>query len=425
MLIFFTIELILSTISCTLFLIKSTECRLLLNRVFIYIIAVFIPIYIIFVYLDFLLILSLFVPYSFILFSTKNVSKKISIYMITLLQAIIFSVTSAIILVVNFFITKEFYKSIIDITIEFCVLIILIIIKRDYLNSKFNNFFLFIPRVLKIFIVISLYIISLFAFGLSYISKTEFTNQSWYYFLEFSFLFLLIVFCVAYPIFISNVTSKNYYKKISEIANEQSKLQYNYYQKLIEKEQSLKEFKHNYKNQLIILNTYLEKQDLVSAKSYLDKSFEFLNEISSVQTGNYILDALVSDKKQSADDIDIQIKGIITAEFIDPIDICTIFGNALDNAIEACKQIKDRNKVIKINLKETENTVHICISNPVDKPVRIVNNNISTTKEDKSNHGFGLYSINKCVRKYNGNLNLECKDNVFSLSALLVNIKKT
>lgn len=345
--------------------------------------------------------------------------------MITLLQAIIFSVTSAIILVVNFFITKEFYKSIIDITIEFCVLIILIIIKRDYLNSKFNNFFLFIPRVLKIFIVISLYIISLFAFGLSYISKTEFTNQSWYYFLEFSFLFLLIVFCVAYPIFISNVTSKNYYKKISEIANEQSKLQYNYYQKLIEKEQSLKEFKHNYKNQLIILNTYLEKQDLVSAKSYLDKSFEFLNEISSVQTGNYILDALVSDKKQSADDIDIQIKGIITAEFIDPIDICTIFGNALDNAIEACKQIKDRNKVIKINLKETENTVHICISNPVYKPVRIVNNNISTTKEDKSNHGFGLYSINKCVRKYNGNLNLECKDNVFSLSALLVNIKKT
>lgn len=425
MLIFFTIELILSTISCALFLIKSTECRLILKRVFIYIIAVFIPIYIVLVYLDLLLILSLFIPYSFILFSTKNVSKKTSIYMIALLQAIIFSVTSSIILVGNFFVANEFYKSIIDITIEFCVLIILIIIKRDYLHSKFNNFFLFIPRVLKIFIVISLYIISLFAFGLSYIPKTEFTNQSWYYFLEFSFLFLLIVFCVAYPIFISNVTSKNYYKKISEIANEQSKLQFNYYQKLMEKEQSLKEFRHNYKNQLIVLNTYLEKQDLVSAKSYLDSSFDFLNEISSVQTGNYILDALVSDKKQSADDIDIQIKGIITAEFIDPIDICTIFGNALDNAIEACKQIKDRNKVIKINLKETENTVHICISNPVDKPVRIVNNNISTTKEDKSNHGFGLYSINKCVRKYNGNLNLECKDNVFSLSALLVNIKKT
>lgn len=345
--------------------------------------------------------------------------------MIALLQAIIFSVTSAVILVGNFFITKELYKSIIDIAIEFCILMILVIIKRDNLYSKFNNFFLFIPKVLKIFIVISLYIISLFAFGLSYIPKTEFTNQSWYYFLEFSFLFLLIAFCVAYPIFISNVTSKNYYKKISEIANEQSKLQYNYYQKLIEKEQSLKEFKHNYKNQLIVLNTYLEKQDLVSAKSYLDNSFDFLNKISSVQTGNYILDALVSDKKQSTDDIDIQIKGIITAEFIDPIHICTIFGNALDNAIEACKQIKDRSKVIKINLKETENSVHICISNPVDKPVRIVNNNISTTKEDKANHGFGLYSINKCVRKYNGNLNLECKDNVFSLSALLVNIKKT
>lgn len=312
-----------------------------------------------------------------------------------------------------------------DLIIAFVILLVLVIVKKEYIYLKINNFLNFIPKGLKIIIVISLYIISFFSVDLSYIAKTEFSNQYWYYYLEFSFILSLIAFCIIYPIFISNVTSKNYYKKISEIANEQSKLQFNYYRKIIEKEQSLKEFKHNYKNQLIVLNTYLEKQDLVSAKSYLDSSFDFLNEISSVQTGNYILDALVSDKKQSDADIDIQIKGIITAEFIEPIDICTIFGNALDNAIEACKQITDKNKVIKINLQETVNTVHICISNPVNKPVKIVNNSISTTKEDKANHGFGLYSINKCVKKYNGNLNLECKDNVFSLSALLVNIKKS
>ena len=61
---------------------------------------------------------------------------------------------------------------------------------------------------------------------------------------------------MAYPLFISSVTSKNYYKKISEIANEQSKKQFGYYQKLLEKDQLLREFKHDYKNQLIVLKVH-------------------------------------------------------------------------------------------------------------------------------------------------------------------------
>ncbi|MEE0913765.1 MAG: GHKL domain-containing protein [Ruminococcus sp.] len=99
--------------------------------------------------------------------------------------------------------------------------------------------------------------------------------------------------------------------------------------------------------------------------------------------------------------------------------------NALDNAIEACRQVKKHNKVVKIKIQENANTVHICISNPVDKPVKIVNNRISTTKADKINHGLGLYSINKSVEKYNGSVNIECDNNVFSINILLVDIKKT
>lgn len=55
---------------------------------------------------------------------------------------------------------------------------------------------------------------------------------------------------------------------------------------------------------------------------------------------------------------------------------------------------------------------------------KIVNNIISTTKADKTNHGLGLYSINKAVEKYNGSVSIECDHNIFSISILLVDIKK-
>jgi hypothetical protein len=345
--------------------------------------------------------------------------------MIALFQAIAFAITSVIILIENFFVTKDILKSIIDIVIEFCILLILIALRKDYLLSKFNSFLLFIPKGIKIFIVLSLYIISLFAFGLSYIPKTEFTNQSWYYFLEISFILSLIAICVIYPIFISSVTSNNYYKKISEMANKHSKLQFSYYKKLIKKDQLLREFKHDYKNQLIVLKAYLEKQDIVSAKKYLSNSFDFIEEISDTKTGNYILDVLISDKRQSAKGIDIELNGYISAEFVEPIDICTIFGNALDNAIEACQKIENIDKIIKIKIQENTNTVHIYISNPVNNPVKIINNSIPTTKPDKVHHGYGLYSINKAVRKYDGKVCIECNDNIFSISILLVDTRKT
>lgn len=424
MLIFFSLELIISTISCVIFLIKSTNCKVRYKRGIIYFLLI-IPIYFILVYFDMLSVLSLFTSYTFILFVVKDLSKIRIVYLVAFFQAIVLAITSSIILIENFFVQEYIYESIIDLFIACVILFILIIIKKEYIYSKINSFLNFIPKGLKILIVVSLYVISFFSVDLTYISKTEFTNHIWYYFLEFSFIFLLIAFCVVYPILISSITSKNYYKKISEVSNEQSKLQLNYYQKLMEKEQLLREFKHDHKNQLIILKAYLEQQDLASAQKYLSDSLDFIKEISGVQTGNYILDALISDKMRSTEEINFKIKGTIFAEFVEPIDICTIFGNAIDNAIEACNQICYKDKTIEINIRENINTVHIFISNPVNKPVKIINNRISTTKKDKVNHGLGLYSIDKSVRKYNGKVTFDCNKEVFSMSILLVNTSST
>lgn len=425
MLLFYTLELVFSIITIMVFILKSTNGCINLKHFVMTVTLIIIPLYFLLVYLDVPFILTPIASYTIPLFSINNLTKKRIIYLVTLLQAIVFSITSITILVESFFIQDTIYNSIVDLLIILIILAIVVCLRKEYMYEKINSFLVFIPIGLKILIIFSFYMISFLSADLSYIPKTEFTNHIWYYVLECTFILSLIAFCIIYPLLISSFTSKNYYKKISEIANEQSKQQFEYYNNLVNKEQFLREFRHDYKNQLIVLEAYLKKEDIESARNYIVKSFDLLNETSGIQTGNYILDVLITEKQQKAGSISIEFKGKMTSKFVEPIDICTIFGNALDNAIEACQKIDASDqRIIRISIQESINTLHISISNPVKSKVNIVNNNILTTKEDNTNHGLGLFSIKKVAKKYKGKVAITCDDDVFSLSILLINSKK-
>ena len=82
-------------------------------------------------------------------------------------------------------------------------------------------------------------------------------------------------------------------------------------------------------------------------------------------------------------------------------DIYSLFGNALDNAIEASSQTKE--KFIVINIASNKQKIEICIENS-SNPVELHNNTIFTTKQDAKNHGLGLSSIIRTLDKYNGKL---------------------
>ena len=55
----------------------------------------------------------------------------------------------------------------------------------------------------------------------------------------------------------------------------------------------------------------------------------------------------------------------------------------------------------------------LTISNPVVENIKIHNNSIKTSKQDKRDHGFGLYSLKKIIQKYDGKLSLTCNNNLF------------
>jgi sensor histidine kinase regulating citrate/malate metabolism len=101
------------------------------------------------------------------------------------------------------------------------------------------------------------------------------------------------------------------------------------------------------------------------------------------------------------------------------MDICSIFGNALENAIESVKTIKDEDKrLIKLAVYAQKDLLLINFGNYYESKLKYENGNLATTKKDHIYHGYGIKSIKMAVAKYGGTVNINTNNNWFNLSIL-------
>ena len=106
--------------------------------------------------------------------------------------------------------------------------------------------------------------------------------------------------------------------------------------------------------------------------------------------------------------------------FMDVMDICSIFGNAIDNAIEYERQIPDPDcRLIKVTVRSQNRFLLIRIDNYCRETIKVTDGLIASSKKDGRPHGYGIKSIRRSVEKYHGSLTLEQQDDWFSLTALL------
>ena len=94
------------------------------------------------------------------------------------------------------------------------------------------------------------------------------------------------------------------------------------------------------------------------------------------------------------------------------MDLCTIFANAINNAVEAilsANQDMKKQSSIQVKIRSFKEDLFIDISNPVFKNVNIINGRLITTKEDKDYHGFGTENMRKKVLKYQGSIDFLCR----------------
>ncbi|EOS77043.1 MAG: GHKL domain-containing protein [Lachnospiraceae bacterium] len=106
-------------------------------------------------------------------------------------------------------------------------------------------------------------------------------------------------------------------------------------------------------------------------------------------------------------------------------DVCAIFANALDNAVEACMELEESLREVSLEARLGKGILAVNIKNACKGEVgkeKAENTKVKgsiwlprTTKKDVENHGFGLASIQKTVKKYGGNMEIKREAQSFNL----------
>lgn len=225
-------------------------------------------------------------------------------------------------------------------------------------------------------------------------------------------------------IIINKNTNTNYYKQINAVMEAQLIKQLDYYERLEEISKETRGMKHDMINHIVCMKGLLESGEIDQLRSYVDSIINSIKTNTKViKTGNVIVDAILNEKYSIAigRKINIDIDVILPKDIkIHMVDLCSIISNAIDNAIEASEKIPEIEKRwIEIIGTYNKGYFVFYVINGTLEYINIKNNTIVTTKRDKEKHGYGLWNIKNSVNKYNGDLNLEYKENKFKLEVII------
>ena len=178
---------------------------------------------------------------------------------------------------------------------------------------------------------------------------------------------------------------------------------------------------HDLKHQIAGLRFVEDQQERDKTLAQLENSVMLYD--TSMKTGNEVLDTVLTEKSLLCANAGISWTCMADGaqmEFISPVDLYTMLGNALDNAIESSQKLPLREqRVIRVIVRRQFGAVFIQISNYYDHLEDRPDGRLQTTKPDKEYHGFGLSSIERIVRSYDGTMNIETQNGIFLLSILI------
>ncbi len=178
---------------------------------------------------------------------------------------------------------------------------------------------------------------------------------------------------------------------------------------------------HDLKHQIAYLRS---ERDSAKREAYLDRMEEEIKQYEAQnKTGNAVLDTVLTSKSLYCAKHGITFTCVADGtllEFMDVMDICNIFGNALDNAIECELKIPDKEKrLIHVTVSKQKNFLILRFENYFEGDLKTKDGDILTTKEKKEHHGYGIKSIRYIINKYDGALTVETKENWFEMKALI------
>ncbi len=205
--------------------------------------------------------------------------------------------------------------------------------------------------------------------------------------------------------------------EIAQLKQDRSEILERDYQGLRRTYESNAKLYHDLHNHIEAIYQCLTQGNIQEAIRYCEDLRTPVREISqTVWTGDKALDYLISSKMSLAEQE--QIKTKVNIEYphntnIRSVDLTTILGNLLDNALEAAETAPDKLRFLNLTIRRINAMLIIKVENGYSNAPAENGGELETSKEDKASHGWGLKSVQTAADRYDGTITTEYKDGVF------------
>lgn len=191
-----------------------------------------------------------------------------------------------------------------------------------------------------------------------------------------------------------------------------------YYEEVENMYAKMRGWKHDYRHHIQAMKVHAANGEYGEIDKYLNQLDDDLTNVETViRTGNRMTDAILNSKLSIAAEKQIQVKAeaqIPVSLSVTELDLCIVIGNLLDNAIEACVELPQDRRLIRVYMEIKGNFLYLSVMNTTADQKK---NSFQTSKG--SGHGFGLLRVDEIVKKYGGYIKRASEDEAFSTEVLL------
>lgn len=232
-------------------------------------------------------------------------------------------------------------------------------------------------------------------------------------------IYILLILGILIQIILLTYTikSRDLHKENELLARQYLENQTRYYEYLVQREEDTRKFRHDIRNHISMLNMLFQENKIDECKDYLQNlTAHYENIHNAISVNNCIADAILNKYYYEAQnhDIELTVTGHFPSECSLPAyDICTVFSNLLENALKAV--IDCGGKDISVGCRYTDTEILLSIENDSDYVELDADGMPRTSKNDVSQHGFGLKNVQQCVRQNNGHMSIQTNDKRFKV----------
>ena len=173
----------------------------------------------------------------------------------------------------------------------------------------------------------------------------------------------------------------------------------------------LRQLHHDMKNHLLAIRTLAQEESSISVDRYISSLLQGMQSYERyVETGSSVLNGLFSQKLAEAERNSVEMDLIIDfhrISFIEDLDLCTLFGNAVDNALEACESVPQGERQVTVRAQEAAGQLIITVCNTYCGEIHFADGLPRTSKSVPEEHGIGLRNIQRALKKYGGVMDID------------------